>query len=78
MKTTGVAYAYVPDKERRKLDRKAVKLHFMGYANNAKGYRLLHEEKKRILISPGMSSSMNQALDGNRNVKFLVQRIKFS
>ncbi|KAG7523296.1 Retrovirus-related Pol poly from transposon TNT 1-94 [Solea senegalensis] len=38
------------DTERRKLDKKAVKLRFMGYANNSKGYRLLHEEKRRILI----------------------------
>ncbi|KAL7372982.1 hypothetical protein ABVT39_025155 [Epinephelus coioides] len=41
---------HVPDTERRKLDKKAVKLHFMRYANNAKGYRLWDEEKRRILI----------------------------
>lgn len=45
-----VAYAHVPDTERRKLDKKTVKLRFMGYANNAKGYRLLDEGKRRILI----------------------------
>lgn len=45
-----VAYAHVPEIERRKLDKKAVKLRFVGYANNAKGYRLFNEEKKRILI----------------------------
>lgn len=51
MKVFGcVAYAHVPDTERRKLDKKAVKLRFMGYTNNAKGYRLLDEEKRRILI----------------------------
>ncbi|KAK3532100.1 hypothetical protein QTP86_007863 [Hemibagrus guttatus] len=36
--------------ERRKLDKKAVKLHFVGYANHAKDYRLFDEEKRRILI----------------------------
>ncbi|KAE8297894.1 Copia protein Gag-int-pol protein Copia VLP protein Copia protease [Larimichthys crocea] len=36
--------------ERRKLDKKAVKLRFVGYANNAKGYRLFDEEKRKILI----------------------------
>ena len=40
-----VAYAHVPDTERGKLDKKAVKLRFMGYANNTKGYRLWDEEK---------------------------------
>ncbi|KAJ8381145.1 hypothetical protein SKAU_G00019230 [Synaphobranchus kaupii] len=40
----------VEDIERRKLDKKAVKLRFMGYANNAKGYCLFDEEKRRILI----------------------------
>lgn len=51
MKVFGcVAYAHVPDAERRKLDKKAVKLRFVGYANNAKGYRLFDEEKGRILI----------------------------
>lgn len=45
-----VAYAHIPDEERRKLDKKAVKLRFVGYANNAKGYRLYDEEKRRILI----------------------------
>lgn len=51
MKVFGcVAYAHVPDIERRKLDKKAVKLRFVGYANNAKGYRLFDEEKRRILI----------------------------
>lgn len=27
-----------------------MKLRFVGYANNAKGYRLYHEEKRRILF----------------------------
>lgn len=45
-----IAYAHVPDEERRKLDKETVKLRFVGYANNAKGYRLYNEEKRRILI----------------------------
>ena len=43
-----VAYAHIPNEERRKLGKKAAKLRFMGYANNAKGYRLYDEEKRRI------------------------------
>lgn len=45
-----LAYAHIPDGDRRKLDKKAVKLRFVGYANNANGYPLYDEEKRRILI----------------------------
>lgn len=45
-----IAYAHIPDDERRKMDKKAMKLRFVGYANCAKGYCLYDEEKKRILI----------------------------
>lgn len=49
MKVFGcIAYAHVPGEERRRLDKKIVKLRFMGYAN--KGYCLYDEEKMRILI----------------------------
>lgn len=51
MKVFGcVAYLHVPDTERQKLDKKAVRLRFVGYANNAKGYRMFDEEKQKILI----------------------------
>ena len=32
-----IAYAHVPDSERRKLDKKAEKLRFVGYCKNSKG-----------------------------------------
>ena len=35
-----MAYAHVPEVERTKLDKKAVKLRFLGYSDNQKGYRL--------------------------------------
>ncbi len=35
-----VAYAHIPDCNRRKLDEKAEKLRFVGYSKNPKGYRL--------------------------------------
>lgn len=51
MKVFGcVAYAHVSDTERKKLDKKAVKVRFLGYPTNAKGYRLWDEEKGKILI----------------------------
>lgn len=40
-----VAYAHVPEEARRKLDYKTEKLRFVGYATNAKGYRLYDEKK---------------------------------
>lgn len=50
MKVFGcVAYAHIPDTERKKLDKKVVKVRFLGYATNAKGYRLWDEEKWRVL-----------------------------
>lgn len=45
-----IAYVHVPDTERRKLDKKAMKLCFMAYAKNAKGYCLLDEKTRRIFI----------------------------
>ena len=43
-----VAYAHIPDSERRKLDKKAEKLRFVGYCKNSKGYRLLDVETRKI------------------------------
>ena len=44
------AYAHVLDAERRKLDKKAVKLYFVGYRQNSKGYRLFDEDGKKIVV----------------------------
>ena len=43
-----VAYAYVPDRERQKLDKKARKLRFVNYCKTSKGYRLYDENMRRI------------------------------
>ena len=43
-----IAFAHVPDVLRKKLDDKAVKLRFMGYSKGGKGYRLMHEDNRRI------------------------------
>jgi hypothetical protein len=45
-----VAYAHIPDEERKKLDMKAEKLRFVGYSIQCKGYRLYDEEKRQIKI----------------------------
>lgn len=51
MRTFGcMAYAHIPESERRKLDKKAVKLRFIGYAENSKGYRLFDENQRKVFI----------------------------
>ena len=44
-----VAYAHVPDSKRRKLDKKALKLRFVGYSRKSKGYRFFDERTQKIL-----------------------------
>jgi len=45
------AYSHVPDNERKgKFDKKTVKLRFIGYSENRKGYRLLDENSHRVVI----------------------------
>ena len=45
-----MAYAHIPDSQRNKLDKKAVKLQFVGYAIQSKGYRLLDERTMKVYI----------------------------
>jgi len=44
------AYTHVPHCERQKLDKKAVKLRFVSYSENRKGYRLLDENTHKVVI----------------------------
>jgi hypothetical protein len=45
-----MAYAHVPDVERKKLDKKAKKLRFLGYSSTQKGYRLHDMETHRVVV----------------------------
>ena len=45
-----IAYSHIPDSQRQKLDKKAVKLRFVGYCIQSKGYRLLDEKTSRVFI----------------------------
>ena len=52
MKVFGcMAYAHVPDAQRQKLDKKAMKLRFAGYYIESKFSRLLDEETSRTYVS---------------------------
>ena len=51
MKVFGcIAYAHVEPEKRRKLDSKVEKMHFIGYSLTSKGYRLYHENKRRVFV----------------------------
>ena len=45
-----MAYAHVPDCERRKLDAKSKKMRFAGYSLTSKGYRLFDETTRKLYI----------------------------
>ena len=45
-----MAYVHIPDNERRKLDKKAEKMRFVGYSFTSKGYRVFDETKGKIFI----------------------------
>ena len=46
-----MAYAYVPDSNRRgEPSKKAEKLRFIGYSHQTKGYRLIDETTSRVVI----------------------------
>lgn len=46
-----VAYTHVPDSERKKLDKKAKELRFVGYCKTSKGYRLYDESTRKLVKS---------------------------
>ena len=45
-----VAYAHIPDVARQKLDKKAERFRFIGYSIASKGYRLIDDKTKRVVI----------------------------
>ena len=45
-----MAYAHIPESQRNKLDKKGMRLRFVGYSIQSKGYRLLHERTLKVYI----------------------------
>jgi hypothetical protein len=45
-----MAYAHIIGENRKKLDKKAEKFRFIGYAGHSKGYRLFDEQSKKVVI----------------------------
>lgn len=56
-------YAMIPAQKRRKLDDKAIKMKFIGYDSNSKGFRLLNRNHQVII---------------SRDVKFLGTKLRWS
>ena len=54
-----MAYAYIPDSERRKLDKKSRKMCFVGYSLTSKGYRLFDETNQKMYIRRDMEFNEN-------------------
>ena len=46
-----LAYAHIPDGQRRKLDKKSRKLRFVGYSKESKGYRLMDDKTSKVCVS---------------------------
>ena len=45
-----MAYVHIPGVARKKLDKKAIKLRFLGYSKNQKGYRLFDMQNRKLII----------------------------
>ena len=45
-----MAYAHIPEVEGTKLDKKAVKLRFLGYSDNQEDYRLFDKVNRKVVI----------------------------
>ena len=45
-----MAYAHVPEGERRKLDSKSKRMRFVGYSLTSKGYHLFDETNRKLYI----------------------------
>lgn len=72
-------FVMIPDEKRRKLDDKAVKMKFVGYDDNAKGYRLVDKNQKihvsrevRFLDRSCVKKDENQTSQENEIEEFLV------
>ena len=68
-----MAYAHIPDNERRKLDKKAIKCRLVGYCKKSKGYRLYDEKSKKIFIRRDVIfNETDFGQGGIRNDKYYV------
>ena len=60
-----MAYAYVLDELRKKLDRKGEKCIFIGYIDESKAYKLYNPSTKKVIISRDVKFIEGEAWDGS-------------
>eukprot|EP00253_Pinus_taeda_P018754 PITA_18754 len=66
MKVFGcVAYAHIPDQQRKKLDSKGEKFIFIGYSEESKTYRLYNPSTKKFFVSRDVQFIGEEAWDGS-------------
>lgn len=81
------AMAHIPKEKRKKLDEKSIECIFVGYANNAKGYRLYDPESEKIIISRdvvfiedqkvlNVEEEMNLLIKDQVNIEEKVEEVK--
>ena len=63
-----IVYAHIPDAVRQKLDMKAVKVRFVGYSTHPRGYRLLTEATKKVIIRRDVTFNETEFSDLNESV----------
>lgn len=70
-----VAYVYVPDEKRKKLDDKSVKCVLLGTSEEFKAYRLYDPKKQRIIINRDIVCIENEKWNWESNEKTGEQNI---
>ena len=63
-----IAYTHIPDAVLQKLDMKAVKVRFVGYSTHPRGYRLLNEATKKVIIRCDVTFNETEFSDLNESV----------
>jgi hypothetical protein len=73
-----IAYAHVPDAQRKKLDNKSVKCIFLGVSEESKAYRLYNPVTKKIIISRDVVFIENEKWSWNKEKQIASSRVENS
>ncbi|KAI4357505.1 hypothetical protein L6164_001448 [Bauhinia variegata] len=64
-----IAFAYIPDQLRKKLDDKGEKCIFIGYSTNSKAYKLYNLQTKKVIISRDVTFNEEGIWDWSSNAQ---------